>query len=302
LKIPENKLEEPDEGPGSKVLKVGGVEFRISIIEPKEQIEKEQPLPATAFDLYRAGVYDMEAIKGLPWADYRPFVLKLFGVSERPHERYGMRLDGYIGRTQALEEFERGEGAATLPSLPGEQPANDAAVVPLVTEHPDQTLWGPSRIAAYRTSLTANLGAPLGVLAIPKIDVRVPVFDGTDDITLNRGVGRIEGTAAIGTSGNLGIAGHRDGFFRGLKDIVVGDAIDLRSRNGTVRYQVSEILIVDPTDVYVLDPTDHATLTLVTCYPFYFVGSAPQRYIVKATAQGLEQPRLEQPRSTGSAL
>jgi sortase A len=154
-----------------------------------------------------------------------------------------------------------------------------------VAGHPDQTLWGQSRIAAYRTSLTANVGAPLGVLAIPKIDLRVPVFDGTADMTLNRGIGRIEGTAAIGTSGNLGLAGHRDGFFRGLKDIVVGDAIDLRSRNANVRYRVTEILIVEPTDVYVLDPTDHATLTLVTCYPFYFVGSAPQRYIVKAEAQ-----------------
>jgi sortase A len=163
--------------------------------------------------------------------------------------------------------------------------------------HPDQTLWGESRIAAYRTSLTANLGTPLGIVVIPKIELQVPLFDGTDDSTLNRGVGRIEGTAAVGASGNLGIAGHRDGFFRGLKDIVVGDAIDVRSLAATVRYRVTEILIVEPTDVYVLDATDHATLTLVTCYPFYFVGSAAQRYIVKATAETLDLPA-----STGETL
>lgn len=222
------------------------------------------------------------------------FLLAVYGAA---------RLDGYVGRTQALEAFDLGEDAArTSPSLPGEQSTDEAAFLPPVTEHPDQTLWGPSRIAAYRTSLTSNLGAPLAVLAIPKIDLRVPVFEGTADITLNRGLGRIEGTAEIGSAGNLGIAGHRDGFFRGLKDVVVGDAIDLRSRNATVHYQITEILIVEPTDVFVLDPTDHATLTLVTCYPFYFVGSAPQRYIVKATAQDLEHATLERPRSTGSAL
>lgn len=187
------------------------------------------------------------------------------------------RLHGAVASAQALNEFERVDAVARY--IP------EAAAASAVAEGPDQTLWGQSRIAAYRTSLTANVGAPVGVLAIPKLDLRVPVFDGTDDVTLNRGVGRIEGTAAMGASGNLGIAGHRDGFFRGLKDIVVGDAIDVRSRNGSVRYRVSEILIVEPTDVHVLDPTDRATLTLVTCYPFYFVGSAPQRYIVKAAAQ-----------------
>lgn len=197
------------------------------------------------------------------------------------------RLHGSVASAQAIEDFERASAAPhTLAYTDGtEQHIPDASGIESDAEHPDQTLWGQTRIAAYQTSLTSDVGAALGVLAIPKIDLRVPVFDGTADVTLNRGVGRIEGTAAIGTPGNLGIAGHRDGFFRGLKDIVVGDAIDLRSRNGTIRYNVSEILIVEPSDVYVLDPTDHTTLTLVTCYPFYFVGSAPQRYIVKATAE-----------------
>ena len=197
------------------------------------------------------------------------------------------RLHGSVASTQAIAQFERAEVAAHVLKVSPEAapPGTGGSAVLTVAEPPDQTLWDQSRIAAYGTSLSANLGAPLGILTIPQIDLRVPLFDGTTDVTLSRGVGRIEGTGAIGASGNLGIAGHRDGFFRGLKDIVVGDAIDPRAVSGTVRCRVTEILIVEPTDVYVLDPTDHATLTLVTCYPFYFVGSAPQRYIVKATKQ-----------------
>lgn len=79
----------------------------------------------------------------------------------------------------------------------------------------------------------------------------------------------------------MGIAGHRDGFFRVLKDISVGDFIDIESLAGSRRYRVLETLIVDPADVYVLDPTQEPSVTLVTCYPFYFVGHAPQRFIVR---------------------
>ena len=98
---------------------------------------------------------------------------------------------------------------------------------------------------------------------------------------LNRGAGWIEGTAGLGSSGNVGVAGHRDGFFRGLKDIKQGDAIEIATIDGSLTYQVSEIMIVDPKDVYVLEPTPDPAITLVTCYPFYFVGHAPKRYIVK---------------------
>jgi hypothetical protein len=111
LLIPENQLEEPEDGPGAKRIEVAlkdgekvaaTVEFRISVIAPKDKTEKEQPLPAKEFALYRAGIYDMAAIKVLPWADYRPFVLKLFGVRDHPHARYGFALDGYIGTNSAL--------------------------------------------------------------------------------------------------------------------------------------------------------------------------------------------------------
>ena len=98
LCIPPNRLEEanPDDGPGEKCLTIDGQQFRISLIAPKEMPEKEKPLPPKEFALYRAGLYDMEALREMPWHDYRPFVLKLFGVREDIHHRYGMALDGYI--------------------------------------------------------------------------------------------------------------------------------------------------------------------------------------------------------------
>ncbi len=102
MRIPSNRLTEPENGPGAKRIVVGGVEFRLSVIEPKDKAAKDKPLPAKEFALYRAGVYDMETIKGLPWVDYRPFVLKLFGVREHPHTRYGLALDGYIGTHSVL--------------------------------------------------------------------------------------------------------------------------------------------------------------------------------------------------------
>ena len=152
---------------------------------------------------------------------------------------------------------------------------------------PNQELWADKRIREYEESLQVEAGPPLALLTIDKVDIEVPVYNGTDEFNLNRGVGRIIGTAHLEAEGNLGIAGHRDGFFRGLKDVEVGDEIRFQTARGEVLYTVSSILIVDPSDVSVLAPTPERTLTLVTCYPFYYVGHAPKRYIVKATAEHL---------------
>jgi len=146
----------------------------------------------------------------------------------------------------------------------------------------DFRLWSVKRISAYQESLAKKTDAPIAILRIPKITLEVPVFNDTDDLTLDRGVGRILGTAQIGQQGNLGIAGHRDGFFRGLQSIGQDDVIEVVRHGGTDRYAVSKIQIVLPEDVRVLDPTPVTTLTLVTCFPFYFVGHAPKRYIVTA--------------------
>jgi sortase A len=147
----------------------------------------------------------------------------------------------------------------------------------------DFALWSAKRIEAYKESLATKFGTPLAILSIPKIGLEVPVFDGTDDLTLNRGAGRIAGTVGPGEPGNMGVAAHRDGFFRKLKDVHVGDTIQLAANRGNYRYTVENIEIVDPTNVSVLRSQPQSSITLVTCYPFYFVGSAPQRYIVHAS-------------------
>ena len=172
---------------------------------------------------------------------------------------------------------------------------------------PDFGLWSEKRIKAYRATLLVDAPPPLAVLQISALRLQVPVLEGTDDFMLDRAVGHILGAALPGELGNVGIAGHRDGFFRGLKDIRAGATIDLFHQHGTLRYIVDDIRIVPPTDVSVLAPRAKPAITLVTCYPFYFVGSAPLRYIVHATLadangwKASEQLRLEAKRRTGPA-
>jgi sortase A len=125
-------------------------------------------------------------------------------------------------------------------------------------------------------------GTLLGRLEAPSVKMTTAVLEGSDDATLRRGAGHIEDTPFPGQSGNIGIAGHRDTVFRPLKHIKVGDPLEFTTAERVYRYQVSKTFIVDPKDVYVLDPTDVPTLTLVTCYPFEFVGNAPRRFIVQA--------------------
>lgn len=152
------------------------------------------------------------------------------------------------------------------------------------------TLWSPKRIQAYKTSLLTKLDRPVAVLTIPRLLLTVPIFEGTDDITLNRGLGRIGGTGQLGGDGNVGIAGHRDGFFRVLKDIAQGDPIEITTSQGQDLYVVDQIDIVDPANVSVLQSREYAEITLITCYPFYYVGDAPRRYVVHAS---LKQRRLQ---------
>jgi sortase A len=125
--------------------------------------------------------------------------------------------------------------------------------------------------------------AVIAVLRIPGIELEVPVYQGTTEHVLRRGAGLVEGTAFPGSTGNVGIAAHRDTHFRGLKDVAVGDVIELGTLDQTLVYRITAMEVVDPGDVRVLDDTGEPMLTLVTCYPFYFVGNAPQRYIVRAS-------------------
>jgi sortase A len=192
------------------------------------------------------------------------------------------QVDAVRGRDEALEAFAAARSEQAADAAQRAEIATAGIDYPL---DPDQSQWGKTRIAAYRASLVMRPEAPLGVLTISSVELVAPIFDGTAELTLNRGIGRIEGTADVGTPGNLGLAAHRDGFFRALKDVKVGDTVSVESLDGTIHYRVTQLLVVEPADVYVLAPTDAATLTLVTCYPFYFIGEAPQRYIVKGVAE-----------------
>jgi sortase A len=146
----------------------------------------------------------------------------------------------------------------------------------------EQADWSPKRKDDYRRSLDEEAGETLAVLRIPSRNIEVPVFDSIVETALNRGAGHVTGTALPGEDGNVAIAGHRDGFFRGLKDIDIGDEIELMTLEGQQTFRVSQLDIVDPLDVRVLDPTDDSVVTLITCYPFYYVGAAPDRFIVRA--------------------
>jgi LPXTG-site transpeptidase (sortase) family protein len=128
----------------------------------------------------------------------------------------------------------------------------------------------------------AAAGQWLARLEAPSVRMTATVLEGTDSRTLRRGAGHIEYTPLPGTSGNVGIAGHRDTTFRPLRDLKEGDPLTLTTTDRVYEYRVSDIRIVDPDDVEVLDPTRDPALTLVTCYPFNFIGNAPKRYIVRA--------------------
>ena len=177
-----------------------------------------------------------------------------------------------VGQSQAVDAFRLAQIDARA----------STAVAETASQAVDTSLWAKGRIAAYNDSLEVNMGTPAGLLHIPSVDLTVPIFEGTAELNLSRGVGRIEGTSGIGEAGNTGIAGHRDGFFRSLKDVKVGDVIEVETLDEMVSYRIENFLIVDPSDIEVLDQTTESMLTLVTCYPFYFVGHAPQRYIVQA--------------------
>jgi sortase A len=190
------------------------------------------------------------------------------------------RIEGVLSFHAALRKFAAIESQAAVAQQAeaAEMRAAAGADTPELDNVRDT-----ERVESGEEPITEQSGAPMALLRIAKIQLEAPVFDGTDGLTLNHGVGRIAGTARPGETGNIGIAGHRDGFFRGLKNVEVGDAIELETPNGTDSYIVDQVQIVTPEDTSVLRPRSVASLTLVTCYPFYFIGSAPQRYVVTAS-------------------
>lgn len=135
----------------------------------------------------------------------------------------------------------------------------------------------------------ASVGAPaaamdglVGRLEIPRLGLSAMVVEGVDRTTLRRGVGHIPGTALPGEAGNVGLSGHRDTFFRPLKDLRIKDEIQLVTLKGDFTYEVESLRVVEPGAVGVLAPSHDNVLTLVTCYPFFYIGDAPKRFIARA--------------------
>jgi sortase A len=151
--------------------------------------------------------------------------------------------------------------------------------------HPSLLLAAEAESSPMRTEGPGIAGrgdSALGRIEISAIGLEAMIMEGTDAKTLRRAVGHISGTPLPGQQGNVAIAGHRDTFFRALRNIREDDEITLTTLAGSYGYRVDSIKVVEPDDMAVLDNSDAASLTLVTCYPFYLVGPAPKRFIVHA--------------------
>jgi sortase A len=132
------------------------------------------------------------------------------------------------------------------------------------------------------------MGGVIGRIDIPRLRLSVMIAEGTSDATLRRAAGHIAGMTLPGHTGNIGIAGHRDTFFRPLQNIKYGDEITITTLSGEFKYRVVSTKIVKPSDVSVLASSGVEAVTLITCYPFYFVGSAPDRFVVRAERVGAQ--------------
>jgi sortase A len=147
--------------------------------------------------------------------------------------------------------------------------------------------------AARSPHLPPDVGAVIAALSIPRVELSAMVLHGSDALTLRRGPGHLEHTADPGDAGNVVIAGHRDSFFRPLRNIRLGDDIFLDTTEGQFHYQVTSLQVVGPRDVSVLAPTREEVLTLITCYPFWVLGNAPDRFVVRAArVRDQASPRL----------
>lgn len=202
---------------------------------------------------------------------------------------FGARIGGEIEREQGIKAFVEARAEVNSPypdfvtphSLDwsnSESPVLVASQPALASQVWVSTQEDEMPVAPDMESL------PIALLRIGRVGLEVPVYADTTERNLNRGAGWVQGTAAPDDGGNIAIAAHRDGYFRALKDVAVGDVLELESITQERLYRVTEISIVEPGDTSSLSATETAAVTLVTCYPFYFVGHAPQRYIVRAVA------------------
>jgi len=197
----------------------------------------------------------------------------------RPVERSaGEAGGGSAPGTRGADTATREEGSDSISIAPAQRPAGGVARTGSVSPRTSATGATTTRVSA-----PLPLAAPtLARIVIPRVGIGVMVVSDVDHRSLRRGVGHIPGTAPLGSAGNVGIAGHRDTFFRPLKDVRVGDDIVLLTPGAITTYKVEWAEVMGAADAAPLGATDYPALTLVTCYPFYYVGSAPDRFVVRA--------------------
>jgi len=184
----------------------------------------------------------------------------------------GVLLLGLWSRTELVSRvFQAAEAAELEASL--SQGATDLAVVAV---RPGLGVHGSA------TEVLARRPGVLGRLEIPRLRISAIVAEGVDKKTLARAVGHVSTTAQPGRPGNCALAGHRDTFLRGLGNVRVNDVIRIVTRDRTYVYEVEWTEVVEPRRIDVLDPTPQRAVTLITCYPFRYVGHAPKRFIVRA--------------------
>jgi sortase A len=171
---------------------------------------------------------------------------------------------------QLYESWEFNRETAPAPVVAETSPS-----APVLLPDPDRGT--PVENASHSTGV-------IGRIAIPRLHLSSMVEEGIDSRVLARAVGHIPGTAFPGRIGNVGLAGHRDTFFRALKDLERQDEIEFSTHSGTYRYRVESLMVVEPNNAAVLKPTGGRTLTIVTCFPFHYIGNAPRRFIVHAVA------------------
>ena len=151
----------------------------------------------------------------------------------------------------------------------------------------EQTAVFERDASAAKEVADIRTGSLIGMLDVPRLELSTPVIQGDDTRTLKRAVGHLPDTPMPWDEGNSAVAGHRDTFFRAMRNVRLGDDIAVATPRGTFHYRVTRLRIVAPQDLSVLQPSGGIALTLITCYPFTYVGNAPKRYIVQAVRREL---------------
>jgi sortase A len=211
-----------------------------------------------------------------------PLLLFFAGISALGYCNYAV-LEGRLSQRNQLKRFNEAFSKVHSTNADDLHIHSPTATDFGVTSPPVPTVTEVTKASDTDSVVTTAGTLPLGKIEIPSIGLTATVQEGTGPRVLRLGIGHIEGTSLLGQSGNIGLAGHRDTFFRNLRRIQEGDEITITTLSGSFLYRVDLISIIEPDNSQVLRYSGKDTLTLVTCYPFIFVGPAPKRFIVHAS-------------------